>query len=125
VLEAGQAWIAPGGFHTVLERDGTQVKIQTHQGPAENSCRPSVDVLFRSVAKIYGVGALAVILTGMGQDGFRGCELIKAAGGQVLVQDKNSSVIWGMPKFVAEAGLADKILPLNQLAEEITRRVKY
>jgi len=123
-LEAGHALVAPGGYHLVLERAATHVKAQTHQGPEENSCRPSVDVLFRSVAEIYGAGALAVVLTGMGQDGLKGCEAIKAAGGQVLVQDKESSVIWSMPGFVAQAGLADKILPLNQLATEIIRRIK-
>ncbi|MEK8017062.1 MAG: chemotaxis response regulator protein-glutamate methylesterase [Candidatus Parabeggiatoa sp.] len=124
ILEAGHVLVAPGGYHLVLERAGTRIKAQTHQGPEENSCRPSVDVLFRSVAKIYGAGALGVILTGMGQDGLIGCEAIKAAGGQVFVQDKESSVIWGMPGFVAQAGLADKVLPLNQLAIEITRRIK-
>lgn len=124
ILKPGHAWLAPGGYHIVLERYGTEVKVQTHQGPEENSCRPSVDVLFRSVAKLYEASALAVILTGMGQDGLRGCEAIKAAGGQVFVQDQASSVIWGMPGFVARAGLADKILPLNQLATEIMRKVR-
>ena len=124
LLDAGNALLAPGGYHIVLERDGTRIQVKIHQGPEENYCRPSVDVLFRSVAKIYGAGTLAVILTGMGQDGLKGCEAIKAVGGQVLVQDKESSVIWGMPGFVAQAGFADKVLPLNQLATEITRRVK-
>lgn len=123
ILVAGQVWVAPGGYHMVLKREGTNVTIQTHQGPKENSCRPSVDVLFRSIAQIYGAGTLAVILTGMGQDGLEGCRVIKAVGGQVLVQDQSSSVIWSMPGLVAKAGLADKVLPLNQLAHEITYRV--
>jgi two-component system chemotaxis response regulator CheB len=123
VLSPGHAWIALGDFHMALERDTRGNRLRLHQGPPENSCRPAVDVLFRSVAEIYGAGVLSVVLTGMGQDGLRGCEQIKEAGGQVLAQDEASSVVWGMPGFVARAGLADKILPLNELAFEITRRV--
>lgn len=124
LLQPGCAWVAPGDFHMVVARDAAAVRLQLHQGPPENSCRPAVDVLFRSVAKLYGTGALAVVLTGMGQDGLRGCEDIREAGGQVVVQDEASSVVWGMPGFVARAGLADKILPLGQLGNEITRRVR-
>ncbi len=94
------------------------------QGPRENFCRPSVDVLFRSVAAIYGPRTLAVILTGMGQDGLKGCELLRAQGARVYVQDVASSVVWGMPGFVAKAGLADKILPLDRIGEEIVRATK-
>ena len=119
VLKPGQAWIAPGDFHMVLEKNGTGFKIQTNQGPPENSCRPAVDVLFRSVAGLFGPRALSVILTGMGQDGLIGCEHIKDAGGRVIVQDENTSVVWGMPGFVAKAGLAEKVLPLNQIGQEI------
>ena len=122
-LEPGKAWIAPGNFHMVLEktRSGSRIKLQ--QEPPENSCRPAVDVLFRSVAEIYGAASLGVILTGMGHDGLRGCEMINDGGGQILAQDRATSVVWGMPGFVAEAGLADKILPLGQVAEEIVRRI--
>jgi two-component system chemotaxis response regulator CheB len=123
LLQPGCAWVAPGDFHMIVARDAA-VRLQLHQGPPENSCRPAVDVLFRSVAKLYGTGALAVVLTGMGQDGLRGCEEIREGGGQILVQDEASSVVWGMPGFVARAGLADKILPLEQMANEITRRVR-
>jgi two-component system, chemotaxis family, protein-glutamate methylesterase/glutaminase len=80
-----------------------------------------VDVLFRSVAAIYGGRTLAVILTGMGQDGLKGCEMLRMQGARIYVQDEASSVVWGMPGFVAKAGLADKILPLDRIAEEITR----
>jgi two-component system chemotaxis response regulator CheB len=124
LLQPGYAWVAPGDFHMVVARDAAAVRLQMHQGPPENSCRPAVDVLFRSVAKLYGTGALAVVLTGMGQDGLRGCEEIRESGGQILAQDEASSVVWGMPGFVARAGLADKILPLEQMANEITRRVR-
>jgi two-component system chemotaxis response regulator CheB len=123
-LRPGEAWLAPGDYHLVLARDGDTVRLRTHQGAPENSCRPSADVLFTSVAETYGSSALAVVLTGMGQDGLRGCERIREAGGQVLVQDEATSVVWGMPGFVARAGLADQILPLDQLAPEIIQRVR-
>ncbi|MBR8836208.1 MAG: chemotaxis response regulator protein-glutamate methylesterase [Stigonema ocellatum SAG 48.90 = DSM 106950] len=119
VLKPGCAWIAPGGFHMVVEQDGTVVRIATHQAPPENSCRPSVDVLFRSVAKVYGAKTLAVVLTGMGQDGLRGCECIRQVGGQILAQDEASSVVWGMPGFVANAGLADQIVSLENIPDII------
>jgi two-component system chemotaxis response regulator CheB len=115
--------MAPGDFHMVVRREGTLVRIQTHQGPPENSCRPSADVLFRSAAEAYGTHVLAVVLTGMGQDGLRGCERVHEAGGQVFAQDEASSVIWGMPRFVVNAGLADKVLPLRQVGTEIMRSV--
>ncbi|MUG95279.1 chemotaxis-specific protein-glutamate methyltransferase CheB [Scytonema sp. UIC 10036] len=124
VLEPGQAWIAPGNFHMVVQRDKTVVRLATHQKPPENSCRPSVDVLLRSVAQVYGAGALAVILTGMGQDGLHGCQCIREAGGQVLAQDKESSVVWGMPGLVVNAGLADRVVPLETMAAEIMRRIR-
>jgi two-component system chemotaxis response regulator CheB len=123
VVGPGHAWMAPGDFHMIVRREGTLVRIQTHQGPPENSCRPSADVLFRSAVEAYGAHVLAVVLTGMGQDGLRGCERIHEAGGQVIVQDEASSVIWGMPRFVVNAGLADKVLPLRHLGTEIMRSV--
>jgi two-component system chemotaxis response regulator CheB len=123
-LVPGHAWIAPGDFHMALERHVGTVRIVTHRDPPENSCRPAVDVLFRSAAQVFGSHVLAVVMTGMGQDGLRGCEHIREAGGQVLVQDEASSVVWGMPGLVARAGLADQVLPLNKLGEEIIERVQ-
>lgn len=123
-LRPGQAWVAPGGHHMVVAKSPAGIRIQTNEEPPENSCRPAVDVLFRSVAAAYGPSALAVVLTGMGQDGLRGCEHICDAGGQVVVQDEATSVVWGMPGFVARAGLADRILPLDALGDEIVRRVQ-
>ena len=120
----GQAHVAPGDFHMIVKRQATRVVVGVNQEPAENSSRPAVDVLFRSVVKIYGAGTLGVILTGMGQDGLRGCELIREVGGQVLAQDEASSVVWGMPGCVIRAGLANQVLPLNQLAAEIGKRVQ-
>ncbi len=124
ILKAGCAWIAPGDHHMVVATDRNQVTLRTHQGPPENSCRPAVDVLFRSGASVYKSHALVVVMTGMGQDGLRGCEHIRENGGQILAQDLASSVVWGMPGFVANAGLADKVLPLDQLGMEILRRVR-
>jgi two-component system, chemotaxis family, protein-glutamate methylesterase/glutaminase len=122
-LTPGKAVVAPGDFHMVVERQGLSVRIRTHQDPPENSCRPAVDVLFRSVAAAFGSHSLGIIMTGMGQDGLRGSEIIRGAGGQILAQDEATSVVWGMPGFVAKAGLADKVLPLGELASEVVRRV--
>lgn len=107
----------------VMKEEEHRVRLATHQGPRENSCRPSVDVLFRSVAPVYGANSLGVILTGMGQDGLKGCETLCAAGASVIVQDEANSVVWDMPGFVARGGLAEKILPLDQIGLEIMRRV--
>jgi two-component system chemotaxis response regulator CheB len=124
VVLPGRALVAPGDFHMVVKRLGTRVVIHTNQDSPENSCRPSVDPLFRSIADTYGARALGVILTGMGQDGLRGCEAIRARGGQVLAQDEASSVVWGMPGYVARAGLAEKIVPLSEMGAEIVRRTR-
>jgi two-component system chemotaxis response regulator CheB len=91
--------------------------------PQENSCRPAVDVLFRSVAQACGANVLAVVLTGMGADGTRGSADIREAGGEVIVQDEASSVVWGMPGSVVAASLADRIYPLGGIAPEVVRRV--
>jgi two-component system, chemotaxis family, protein-glutamate methylesterase/glutaminase len=120
-LAPGTAWIAPGDRHMEVVRAGVHVVLRTNGDPPENSCRPAVDPLFRSVATVYGKRSLALILTGMGQDGFRGSEHIHDAGGQILAQDEATSVVWGMPGAVA--GLAERILPLEQLPLEIRRRV--
>lgn len=123
LLAPGHAWVAPGDFHMAVARDGAGVRVVLNQEPAENSCRPAADVLFRSVAREFGPAALAVVLTGMGQDGLRGCEAVRAAGGRVIAQDEATSVVWGMPGFVARAGLADKVLPLAGIAPEVVRLV--
>jgi two-component system chemotaxis response regulator CheB len=123
VLQPGHAWIAPGDHHMMVVRDGLQVRTLLHQDPPENSCRPAVDVLLRSVAQAFGANSLTVILTGMGQDGLRGCEALYEAGGQILAQDEATSVVWGMPGHVARAGLADRVLPLSLLGDEILKRV--
>jgi len=120
-LRAGHVAIAPGDRHLSLaERDRDHLHV--YDGPHENSCRPSVDPLFRSVAAAYGPNALGIVMTGMGSDGLRGSEHLAAAGAHLLVQDEATSVVWGMPGFVARAGLADAALPLGSLRGEIVRR---
>jgi len=123
VIRPGVVYVAPGNFHLVLDRRGGRTFTGLNQDAPENSCRPAVDVLFRSVAGIFGSRALGVILTGMGQDGLRGCEDLRRAGSPVFVQDEDTSIVWGMPGFVARAGLADRVIPLPAIASEITRRV--
>jgi two-component system chemotaxis response regulator CheB len=123
VLQPGHVWIAPGDYHMTVVRDGVKARLMLHQDPPENSCRPAADVLLRSVAKSFGSNSLAVILTGMGQDGLRGCEAIRQAGGHILAQDEATSVVWGMPGYVTRAGLADRVLPLSLIGDEIMRRV--
>jgi two-component system, chemotaxis family, protein-glutamate methylesterase/glutaminase len=122
-LEAAQAWIAPGNFHMTVTRHGTAALLGMNQDPPEHSCRPAVDVLFRSVAANYGPNALAVVMTGMGSDGVLGAQQIREAGGEVIIQDEASSVVWGMPGLTYAAGQADGVYPLAQLGPEIVRRV--
>jgi two-component system, chemotaxis family, protein-glutamate methylesterase/glutaminase len=122
-LEAGHVWIARGDYHLTLARKGAVVTLNLNQDQPENSCRPAVDVLFRSVAEVYGASVLAVVMTGMGTDGLHGAEHINKAGGQILAQDQTTSVVWGMPGAVVKAGLADKICPLPEISQEVVRRV--
>jgi two-component system chemotaxis response regulator CheB len=124
VLKPGHAYIAPGGYHMTLHREKDQVKVSTNQNPPENSCQPAVDVLFRSVAQVYGPKTLAIIMTGMGQDGLNGCENIYFHGGTILVQDKLTSVVWGMPSYVYRANLASKMVSLNKISPEIIEACK-
>jgi two-component system chemotaxis response regulator CheB len=123
-IEPGHVWIARGDYHMTVGRKGMRVLLNLNQEPPENSCRPAVDVLFRSVAHTYGANVLAVVMTGMGSDGARGAAHIRDAGGEILVQDESSSVVWGMPGAVVSSGLADRICPLSEISEEIVRRVK-
>jgi two-component system, chemotaxis family, protein-glutamate methylesterase/glutaminase len=122
-VQAGQVWIARGDYHMTVNRKGSGVGLSLNQEPPENSCRPAVDVLFRSVAQAYGANVLAVVMTGMGSDGARGAAHIREAGGEILVQDEASSVVWGMPGAVVSSQLADKICPLSEMSQEIVSRV--
>jgi two-component system chemotaxis response regulator CheB len=122
-VEAGKVLIAPGDYHLRIKKEGEAVKARLDQSPPENSCRPAVDVLFRSAAEVYGGAALAVVLTGMGQDGMRGVQSLKALGAYVIAQDQATSVVWGMPGAVVGAGLADCVTPLDGVAPEILRQI--
>ena len=123
VLSPGDVLVAPGDRHLTVERAGQSVATRLSDGPPENSCRPAADVLFRSAAEVYGPGVLAVVLTGMGRDGLRGCQAVHTAGGHVVVQDPGTALIPSMPATVADAGLADAVVPLERVADEIARRV--
>lgn len=119
----GRVLLAPGDFHMRLRRDGEAVRVTLDQAAPESFCRPAVDPLLRSAAEVYGGSTLGVVLTGMGQDGMRGCERLRGLGATILVQDESSSVVWGMPGAVAGAGLASQVLPLQELAGTILRLV--
>ena len=120
-VRAGQIYIAPGGRHMRVARcDGNPI-IRLDDGPPVNFCRPAVDPLFTSAAEVWGGKSLAVVLTGMGSDGTRGAADLVAAGSGVIAQDEESSVVWGMPGSVAQAGLCSAVLPLNQIAPKIVR----
>jgi two-component system chemotaxis response regulator CheB len=121
-LSAGGVIIAPGDRHLEVVKRGTALVCRLHDGPAENYCRPAVDVLFRSAAVAVGAGVHAVVLTGMGADGRDGARAIVAAGGDVTVQDEQSSVVWGMPGAVAAAGLASAVVPLSAVAAHTLER---
>ena len=119
ILEPGHLYIAPGGRHLLLMRKAERLVCQLDDGPAENFCRPAVDPMLRSVVRACGGRTLAVILTGMGCDGLAGCREVVKAGGTVLAQDEASSVVWGMPGAVAQAGLCQAVLPLGGIAKAI------
>jgi len=119
-VEKGVMYIAPGGRHLTVKKDRLNTKvIALSDSPPVNSCRPSVDVLFQSVAEAYGGNSLAVILTGMGNDGVAGVSAMRRGGAYSIVQDEKSSVIWGMPGAVVEAGYANEIVPLDRMALRI------
>lgn len=122
VVEPGRVWIAPGDRHMLVKQGRDGISLTLNQNPPENSCRPSVDPLFRSVGEVYGARVLGVILTGMGQDGLRGSEELTDLGACVIAQDQATSVVWGMPGFVANAGLAERLVPLEEVAGELVRR---
>ena len=125
LLAAGTVYLAPGGRHLGVgrRRDG-RVELRIHDRPPEHGCRPAADVLFRDVAAVYGRRASAVVLTGMGSDGTAGCRAIVAAGGEAIVQDRATSVIWSMPGHVATSGLACAVLPLSAIAAHLVARTR-
>lgn len=123
-IEAGRCYVAPGGWHMTVGRSGATPVIRLNQDPPENFCRPAVDPMLRSAARVYGAGVLAVILTGMGADGARGCEAVAAAGGRFIAQDEATSVVWGMPGAAAATGLADAVLPISEVGPWVRRHIE-
>ncbi len=118
-ITAGDVLIAPGDRHLCIRKEKAVYLVELDDGPPENSCRPAVDAMFRSAASNYGAGCLAAVLTGMGSDGKEGAKAIKERGGICLAQDEPTSVVWGMPGEVVNAGLADKVLPIDKMINEI------
>ena len=123
LVEPGHILLAPGGFHMTLRRDGHRVVVVLSEEPRSLLHRPSVDVTFSSAAEVYGARSIGVVLTGMGNDGLNGTRAIKAAGGKAIAQDEQSSVVYGMPRAVVEAGLADLVVPLAAVPEAIVHSV--
>ena len=119
----GTVLIAPGDYHMRVRTQGAETVVRMDQSPPENSCRPSVDVLFRSVGEVYGPAVISAVLTGMGQDGMRGAAVLKAGGAYVIAQDEATSVVWGMPGAVAAAGLANCVIPLDAVVPEVLRQI--
>ncbi len=120
----GKAYLAPGGYHCLLQSEAFGKKrLHIVDGPAENGCKPSVDVLFRSAAPLLGERMIAVVLTGMGIDGTKGAKMVKQHGGFILVQDEQTSIVWGMPGSIVRAGLADETQPLGSIATRLCELV--
>ena len=115
-LEKGKIYIAPGDFHMTFRKDAGNVFVELNQEPPENFCRPSVDPMLRSLVQLYGSKILMVMLTGMGSDGLNGSKFVVDNGGTVIAQNEETSVVWGMPGAVANAGLCHAVLPLSELS---------
>ncbi|HEB79847.1 MAG TPA: chemotaxis response regulator protein-glutamate methylesterase [Rhodospirillales bacterium] len=120
-IRAGHIHVAPGGYHMKVANKGPQRVISLNQDPPENFCRPAVDPMFRSAAKVFGSRVIGVVLTGMGSDGAKGGKEITQAGGTIVAQDEKSSVVWGMPGAVAAAGICSAVLPLDELASYVMK----
>lgn len=122
VVLPGHVYIAPGGKQTKVLRIGNRAVIRTSDDPPEKNCRPAVDYLFRSVAQGYGASALAIVLTGMGDDGTEGAKVLRKAGAKIIAQDEASCTVYGMPRQIIENGLADLVLPLDEVAKTIVAK---
>jgi two-component system chemotaxis response regulator CheB len=121
IVQNGHIYVAPGGFHMLVESKGTSKVIRLSDDPPENFCRPAVDPMLRSISKAYGPSVLVMILTGMGYDGRAGSQEIVRGGGTVIAQDKDTSVVWGMPGAVATSGLCSAVLPLRELGSHVSK----
>ena len=119
----GRIYVAPGDFHMTVQIEGGRKVVRLDKNPPENFCRPAVDPMLRSLAKAYNGKVLTVILTGMGQDGLRGGRELSAAGGVIAAQDEATSVVWGMPGSVANAGLCSAVLPLSDIGPYVRKAI--
>jgi two-component system chemotaxis response regulator CheB len=119
LVRPGRIYLAPGGHHMRVVRQGASAAIALDDGPPVNFCKPAVDPMFASATEVWQGGTLAVVLTGMGSDGMRGGKEIVAAGGSVIAQDEASSVVWGMPGAATHAGICAAVLPLGQIAPKL------
>ncbi|MFH1577802.1 MAG: chemotaxis response regulator protein-glutamate methylesterase [Candidatus Omnitrophota bacterium] len=128
IVMANKAYVAPAGFHATLKKiwtdKGAGLKIKLNHNPPVHFVRPSIDVLMSSAAEVYGSNTIGVVLTGMGKDGLGGAGKIKQVGGRIIVQDEATSVVWGMPRVIVEAGLADYVLPLSQIPAAIINNIE-
>jgi two-component system chemotaxis response regulator CheB len=120
----GHVYLSPGDRHLGIAREGETAIVLLSDDPPENFCKPSVDVLFRTAAQVHGPAVIGIVLTGMGSDGLAGARAIVAAGGAVVAQDFASSAVWGMPRSVANEGLALAVLPLNAIGSAVCRLVR-
>ena len=121
VIQPGHIYVAPGGKHMLLAKNGSEVIVKLSDAPPVNFCKPAVDPLFRSVAEIYGTATLAVVLTGMGSDGAEGVRKIGEIGGSAIAQDEETSVVWGMPGAAAHTGMCSDVLPLNEIGRKMSK----
>ncbi|MDX2095414.1 MAG: chemotaxis response regulator protein-glutamate methylesterase [Alphaproteobacteria bacterium] len=121
-VAAGMIYLAPGGYHLLVRQTGQETTLALTQDPPVNSCRPSADPMFASISHAYGRNVLGLVLTGIGADGCQGARRIVENGGSVIAQDKASSVVYGMPRSVAEAGLCEAVVPLDRMADHLMRR---
>ncbi len=120
-VQPGRIYVAPGDFHLTVEGRPEQATVALSKAPPEHFCRPAVDPMLRSLAAVYRSGLVAVILTGMGSDGAEGCREVVAAGGRIFVQDRETSVVWGMPGAVVAAGLPVTVLPLERIGTRLRK----
>ena len=121
LIERNHVYVAPGDFHMAIDKQDDRMVIRLNQDAPEHFCRPSVNPLYASAAKWYGSSVLAVMLTGMGDDGIEGAQSISDRNGYIIAQDEQSSVVWGMPGAIVNAGLANQVLPLRNIAPELIR----
>lgn len=124
-LTKGKVFIAPGGLHLKFQRNGSKVRISISKDPIDSLHRPSVDVMFRSAFDVFGGRVLAAVMTGMGRDGLEGSKLIKSAGGKIVAQSEETCVVYGMPKAIVDAELADAIVSLDEMASTLTSAVSF